>query len=72
MLLAAMKGYIGDRFDRIAASLTADDCYHIIAESTGDVNAATRYKELVAACEAARYAPSRRRVGADQVQRRSS
>jgi len=50
VLAAAMKGYIGDRFGRIAASLTADDCYQIIAQSTGDVNAATRYKELVAAC----------------------
>ena len=26
LLLDAMKGYIGDRFDRVAASLTADDC----------------------------------------------
>jgi len=56
LLAAAMKGYIGDRFDRIAASLTADDCYQIVAQSTGDTKAATRYRELVAVCEATRYA----------------
>lgn len=62
-----MKGYIGDRFDRIAASLTADDCYQIIVESTGDTNAAARYKELVAACETARYASVGTDIGADHV-----
>ena len=67
LLASAMKGYIGDRFDRIAASLTADDCYQIIAESTGDTNAATRYKELVAACETARYASVGADIGTDQV-----
>ncbi len=66
-LASAMKGYIGDRFDRIAASLTADDCYQIIAECTGDTNAATRYKELVAACETARYASVGADIGADHV-----
>ena len=37
-----MKGYIGDRFDRVAASLTADDCHRIVADSTGDTAAAAR------------------------------
>jgi hypothetical protein len=67
LLASAMKGYIGDRFDRIAASLMADDCYQIIAESTGGVDVATRYKELVAACEAARYASVGADIGADHV-----
>jgi hypothetical protein len=67
LLAAAMKGYIGDRFDRIAASLTADDCYRVIAESTGDTNTAARCKELVAACEAARYASVGAEIGADQM-----
>ena len=67
LLASAMKGYIGDRFDRIAASLTADDCYQIIVESTGDTNAAARYKELVAACETARYASVGTDIGADHV-----
>ena len=36
LLLAAMKGYIGDRFDKVAASLTADDCSRAIVDATGD------------------------------------
>ena len=63
-----MKGYIGDRFDRVAASLTADDCRRIITDSTGDSAAAARYRELIAACEAARYAPLQAEIGPDQVQ----
>lgn len=67
LLASAMKGYIGDRFDRIAASLTADDCYQIIGEATGDTKAATHYKELVAACEVTRYASVGADIGADHV-----
>ncbi len=67
LLAAAMKGYIGDRFDRIAEALTADDCYQIVADSTGDTDAATRYRELVAACEAARYASVGADVGEDHL-----
>ena len=63
-----MKGYIGDRFDKVAASLTADDCGRIITDSTGDTAAAARCKELIDACEAARYAPLQAKVGPDQVQ----
>jgi len=33
LLLTALKSYIGDRFDRVAASLTPDDCRQAIAES---------------------------------------
>ncbi len=57
VLSAALKGYIGDRFGRVAASLTADDCRRAIAESIGDSALAARYHDLIAACEAARYAP---------------
>jgi len=63
-----MKGYIGDRFGRVAASLTADDCYRAIVEVTGDTMAAARYRELIATCEAARYAPVEAEIGSDQVQ----
>jgi len=56
LLLAAMKGYLGERFDKVAASLTADDCHRIVTDSTGDVATAARYKELIDTCEAARYA----------------
>ncbi len=68
LLLLALKQYIGDRFDRVAASLTADDCYHAIVESTGDAERAARFKELIAACEAARYAPLDAQIGRPQIQ----
>jgi tetratricopeptide (TPR) repeat protein len=80
LLLSAMKGYLGERFDKVAASLTADDCHRIITDSTGDAVTAVRYKELIDTCEAARYArvegvpPSERgqdardTIGPDQVQ----
>ena len=67
LLASAMKGYIGDRFDKVAASLTADDCYRIIAESAGDTQTATHYRDMIAACEAARYASVSADVGEDQV-----
>jgi len=68
LLLSAMKGYIGDRFDKVAASLTADDCGRAIIEATGDAATAGNYKELIDACEAARYAPLQAQIGPDQVQ----
>jgi tetratricopeptide (TPR) repeat protein len=56
LLLSAMKGYLGERFDKVAASLTADDCHRVITDATGDAATAGQYKELIDACEAARYA----------------
>lgn len=69
LLASAMKGYIGDRFGRVAASLTADDCHRIIAESTGDMQAAAQYGEMIAGCEAARYASVGAEIGESQVTR---
>lgn len=68
LLLSALKGYLGERFDKVAASLTADDCHRIILDSTGDMATAARYKELIDACEAACYAPLQAKIGPDQVQ----
>ncbi len=68
LLLAAMKGYIGDRFDKVAASLTADDCSRAIVDATGDTAAAAQYKELIDTCETARYAPLQAKIGPDEVQ----
>ena len=68
MLATALKGYIGDRFDRIAASLTADDCRQAVVEATGDSTLAARCHDLIAACEAARYAPLNAQVEASHVQ----
>jgi hypothetical protein len=66
-LVSAMKGYIGDRFDRVAGSLTADDCHQIIAELTGDGRTAMKYRELITACEEARYTPLDAHIGPDQI-----
>jgi len=65
-LASAMKGYIADRFDRVAGSLTADDCHQIIAESVGDARTAAKYRELITDCEQARYAPLDAHAEADQ------
>ena len=55
-LAAILKQYIGDRFDRTAGSLTSNDCYEAIVQSSGDVQAAQEFKNIVADCEASRYA----------------
>jgi len=67
LLLSALKNYVGDRFDKVAGSLTADDCGRALAEATGDAVTAGRCKELIDACEAARYAPLQAGIGPDQV-----
>jgi len=51
-----MKQYIGDRFDKLAGSLTSNDCFEIILSQTNDNQSAEEYKEIMATCEAARYA----------------
>lgn len=58
LLVSAMKQYIGDRFDRVPGSLTADDCNKLILTATEDEALAARYGEIITACEASRYAPS--------------
>ena len=55
-LVSTMKQYIGERFDKIAGSLTADDCYQTIASVTGDSQIADRYRDIIAQCETSRYA----------------
>lgn len=67
-LIAAMKGYLGARFDRVAASLTPDDCHGIILDATGDARAAEKYRDRIAACEAARYAPMDARIDDRQLE----
>lgn len=66
-LLDAMKSYVGDRFDRVAASLTADDCRDVIARAVDDAALASRYRDLIAACEGARYASLAAEVGSGRV-----
>jgi hypothetical protein len=56
LLVAAMKQYIGQRFDRTAGSLTSHDCHGIILAATNDAQAADIYRDIIDNCESARYA----------------
>ncbi len=53
---AILKQYIGERFDRTAGSLTSNDCYEVIVLASGDTEVAQQFKNIVADCEASRYA----------------
>jgi len=67
LLGSIMKQYIGDRFDRTAGSLTSNDCCEIVAAATKDIQTADRYKEIIAACEAARYASVDANIDREQI-----
>ena len=56
LIVSAMKQYVGERFDRVAGSLTADDCRDIIVGATEDVGTGDKYRDIIIECEAARYA----------------
>jgi len=56
LLIAAMTGYIGDRFEKVAGSLTPDDCCLLIADSTGQRDLADNFKSIIEQCQAARFA----------------
>ena len=64
-----MKQYIGDRFDKVAGSLTADDCCEVVASATNDTEIAIRYKETITACEVSRYASAEADVDASRIDR---
>ncbi len=67
LLTAAMKTYLGDRFDRTAGSLTADECRDIVRAATGDDQLADQFRAQVSEGEAARYASLHSRVDAAQI-----
>ena len=67
LLAWAMKRYIGERFDRLAGSLTADECHQIIVSATDDAQTADAYRDSIAGCEAARYAPVAVEADAAQI-----
>ncbi|MHC4212087.1 MAG: BatD family protein, partial [Planctomycetota bacterium] len=56
LLGSLMKQYLGDRFDRTAASLTSQDCHQIIMEAIDDQSIAEEYRNIIADCEASRFA----------------
>jgi len=66
LLVSIMKQYIGERFEKIAGSLTAEDCYQIVASVVHDTHTAGRYRDAIAQCEASRYASAQ--ASADSVQ----
>jgi len=55
LLIAAMKQYIGQRFDKVAGSLTSDDCRQTIIINTDHENLADNYKTIIDDCEVAHY-----------------
>jgi len=67
LLVSTMKQYIGQRFDKMAGSLTADDCHEIIANTTQDMQTADKYRETIAGCEAVRYASADANVDTGQI-----
>jgi hypothetical protein len=56
LVVSIMKQYIGDRFDKMAGSLTPDDCYDIIITATKDTEIADKFSRTIAEYEAVRYA----------------
>ena len=68
LLASTMKRYIGERFDKIAGSLTSDDCFEIILSNTKDSRSAERYKEIIASCEAARYTYAEKNLEVSQIE----
>ncbi|UCC22377.1 MAG: hypothetical protein JSW23_11455, partial [Planctomycetota bacterium] len=67
LLAAAMKQYLGERFDRTSGSLTADDCHETIVSATRDGKTAERFRDIVAECEATHYASVEADIGASQI-----
>ena len=67
LIAEAMKQYIGERFDKVAGSLTADDCMQTIIDRTGDSASANRYKDIVSRCDAGRYAPMQQQLDSTTI-----
>lgn len=67
LLVAALKGYLGDRFARTGGSLTADEGHAIVFGATADTELADRVRATIAQFEAARYAALNARVDQAQI-----
>jgi len=55
-IASIMKQYVGDRFDKIAGSLTPNDCYEAIFDAVEDTEAADKYRRTIEHFESSRYA----------------
>ena len=67
LLVSAMREYAGDRFDRNAGALTADDCYELILAATKDERSAQKYREIIGDCQVIQYASTKTEIGAEQI-----
>lgn len=67
LLIAALRRYVGDRFDRKAGSLTADDCCGIVLAATDDPELAEQLRAKLSESEAARYASIDAQVDSAQI-----
>jgi hypothetical protein len=54
-LAAALKQYVADKFNRVAGSLTAEDCRILIIEKTKNAELAGQFKQAMEEIEAAAY-----------------
>ena len=68
LLASIMKQYVGERFDKIAGSLTSNDCFEIIIAEAKDSQIAEKYKEIIANCEAFRYASKEKGSGTPKAE----
>ena len=69
LLASIMKQYIGERFDKTAGSLTADDCCEVIETYTPDMQTANQYRDIIAQCEAVRYSSTEADIDLTQIKR---
>ncbi|MBN2588299.1 MAG: protein BatD [Sedimentisphaerales bacterium] len=66
-LARVLKQYIGDRFNKTAGSLTSNDCYEAIVHASGDTETAQQFKNIIADCEASRYASTGANIDSECV-----
>jgi hypothetical protein len=68
-VVAAMREYIGDRFNLMSGALTPVECQRVIAESVGDVELAGEYKAVMDRCERSHYSGAAAEIDASVVGR---
>jgi len=58
LLISSLKEYIADKSERLAGSLTAEDCRELILNRTNDVDIANEFKTYMEDIEMAAYSPT--------------
>ena len=53
----ALKQFMGERFDRTSAALTAEDCFLILHNHAENAALASQFRSILTQCEASQYAP---------------